>query len=1114
MVRIILQAIKMAPRLLWQMYIQPSQVYDFVQKGKDNVYLCTWGFFFAGLLIGIIAALPHYYIYGDIYQSLLFALIYAFIVTFSVAVAVASAVAFKVLSLSLGFMLLIFVFAVTVEVALARVFAYAATSAFLGVFVGALSVEYKTGGKFVFALSSVFSIVLIISSIETGPVEKTQIDMFLIEIVNSPGTIFILGGISILLWLFFYLIFKGKIKTQYKFAPLIFTSAVILILFILLILPGGKVKFLSYQAIMFPFSFLIGYMLTGSFFYGKESNLDKIEGHKKRKTLNIERQRYGRFQKSNLIWSPLATIIYYILVRTSGKIEIGTVLHIIFLGFMVIPLVTSHAPDYLLYLPAWFRQRRKIIQEYGNARKSIREYENAFLFKHELLLFPLPGLYRIPVFFARNKAIGMREAVKRIVHLYQFTFQQKQARKAVVKLLEDKARAHGLVLSLLEFEGDDLIENLARSHPLAALYLRLLAEIEQGEMQQSHASLVHAVSREMAKQEGYGFNEEIVVSLEALHILLTAETIKDIGRAVGQLEGIKTFPMDITYFTLIRNLFPELKKIKDSLGKIKDVERLVDQRSILNDQKQQCEALLGKVSQTFFQPFKSIWGSGLKQCIEVISREITLRKGSALVTIRLKNSEITASPAGQRLYFEIGNTGQELAEDISVTLDTEAPRVSFIAETGVKINVIETNSVKEISIPIIAPDEGKTTVKGVLTFSDRARHGKTLDFSFPLTILKKSGEFKEIANPYVVGTPLMGDDPFFFGREDAYRFIDKNILPVGGSHHTLLCHGRRRTGKTSLLYRLEYRGFTDKRLIPVNIDMQGIDDEKHFYKTLQDAVYEKLSLTAAGPVYNFSGFKGFFKKIKKELGERIIVLMFDEFEELQMRVEDGKISRTVFSNIRHLMQHEKKLVFLFCGTHRLEELSADYWSIFFNTAVYLRLGSLKPEHAAQLIKEPVKNQLTYDDLAVEQILKMSGCQPYLIQLICRHIVNDLNENKKRNHALVNDVDEVVEQIIEKGTDPFSKHTWDESTPLQRLILSWAAGELTRGQLEYIGPDDIFEKIKPFWSGLTKKELIGAMDQLVSKEVLAEREMRYWFPVNLSRKWVAARYPLRKVREEI
>ena len=51
-----------------------------------------------------------------------------------------------------------------------------------------------------------------------------------------------------------------------------------------------------------------------------------------------------------------------------------------------------------------------------------------------------------------------------------------------------------------------------------------------------------------------------------------------------------------------------------------------------------------------------------------------------------------------------------------------------------------------------------------------------------------------------------------------------------------------------------------------------------------------------------------------------MVLLVDEFEELQMRVEDNRISRTILSNIRHLMQHEKKLSFLFCGTHKLEAI--------------------------------------------------------------------------------------------------------------------------------------------------------------------------------------------------
>jgi len=39
---------------------------------------------------------------------------------------------------------------------------------------------------------------------------------------------------------------------------------------------------------------------------------------------------------------------------------------------------------------------------------------------------------------------------------------------------------------------------------------------------------------------------------------------------------------------------------------------------------------------------------------------------------------------------------------------------------------------------------------------------------------------------------------------------------------------------------------------------------------------------------------------------------------------------------------------------------------------------------------------------------MTGGQPYLIQLVCRTLVNSLNDKKKRNDALIDDVDDAVD----------------------------------------------------------------------------------------------------------
>src|SRR6185295_4109578 len=84
----------------------------------------------------------------------------------------------------------------------------------------------------------------------------------------------------------------------------------------------------------------------------------------------------------------------------------------------------------------------------------------------------------------------------------------------------------------------------------------------------------------------------------------------------------------------------------------------------------------------------------------------------------------------------------------------------------------------------------------------------------------------------------------------------------------------------------------------------------------------------------------FLPMVFKAIGQRHLLLLFDEFEELEMRVASGKLEPTIFPFFRHLMQHGDKLGFIFVGTHRLEELSADYWSILFNIALYKRVTFL------------------------------------------------------------------------------------------------------------------------------------------------------------------------------
>ena len=63
--------------------------------------------------------------------------------------------------------------------------------------------------------------------------------------------------------------------------------------------------------------------------------------------------------------------------------------------------------------------------------------------------------------------------------------------------------------------------------------------------------------------------------------------------------------------------------------------------------------------------------------------------------------------------------------------------------------------------------------------------------------------------------------------------------------------------------------------------------------------------------------------------------------------------------------------------------------------LYYRVSFLDETITRKLIQEPVAEELTYDTLAVDQIVHMTNNgQPFLTQLICRYVVERLNEKVK------------------------------------------------------------------------------------------------------------------------
>ena len=283
--------------------------------------------------------------------------------------------------------------------------------------------------------------------------------------------------------------------------------------------------------------------------------------------------------------------------------------------------------------------------------------------------------------------------------------------------------------------------------------------------------------------------------------------------------------------------------------------------------------------------------------------------------------------------------------------------------------------------------------------------------------------------PYVTGTPLRSDE-MFVGRQDVFDFVREHLLGAY-QNNVIVLHGQRRTGKTSILYRLQ-EVMADTH-VAVLVDMQGKaarGTADFLYALSDDIVYalENHSIFVELPerreyeeAPEFTFRSRFLRAAVGQLDGRNLLLMFDEFEELQKRVEDGRLEPEIFPFLRYLMQHEPRLDFLFSGTHKLEELGAEYWSILFNIAAYKRITFLDDDEVRRLVAEPVAPYgLEYDPLAVDRIIQVTAGHPYFAQVVCHEMVAYHNETE-RSYLTVTCVDEVLEPHHRARRGPLQVH---------------------------------------------------------------------------------------------
>lgn len=383
-------------------------------------------------------------------------------------------------------------------------------------------------------------------------------------------------------------------------------------------------------------------------------------------------------------------------------------------------------------------------------------------------------------------------------------------------------------------------------------------------------------------------------------------------------------------------------------------------------------------------------------------------------------------------------------------------------------------------------------------------------------------EFTPIHNPYIVGNPIK-DSKMFFGREEDFAYVRSQLTGSERGGLVVLC-GARRSGKTSILFQI-LDGRLGDDFVPVLIDMQSmtIGSDADFLKKLTRAIVTSDVVPSYASIEQFvvdkpddpyAAFDAFVAHIIESLGGRKLVLTFDEYELFETNIDSGIMSERILQLLSGIIEHHGVFV-VFTGSDKLEQRDRGYWNIFLSKSQQKRISFLHIRDTMRLITQPVAGEVEYDDDVKEEIAGLTAGQPFYTQVLCRSIIDRLNDERK-HHVTLDDLEHVVTEVVENPLPQMIFH-WNTLADTQRLAMAVIAERLRAGGesvsseeiCEFAEREDIGFRFDPVALNKSLESLFH--DDLVVKDADADR---YCFKMGLWRRWITRMHSVWQVIDEI
>lgn len=505
-------------------------------------------------------------------------------------------------------------------------------------------------------------------------------------------------------------------------------------------------------------------------------------------------------------------------------------------------------------------------------------------------------------------------------------------------------------------------------------------------------------------------------------------------------------------------------------------------------------------------------------------------EGDRLVIIPRLSAEFRNSCRSNKegtLFMEIKNNGSGMAENVKVRLLLKGYG-NIKGEDVREFENIRGSEIISVVFDYDMADEGEFEAEVTIEYSDLKGQQDVKVIPVVLKAVKAEQKFERIINPYQFIAVSMPKD--FYGRK---KIIETILNNLNGSDYdnVLVIHGLRRVGKTSILNHLMYLYDKEERLVPVFVDLQ-------YYRSypMVDLIYSgickkiRIALMHKGIKVDMPrledfkeapvvAFNDYLDEIQFSLGDKVIILMFDEFEELINGVNTGDYDAHLLENLRSMMQHRKEVRFILAGADKVIEMLKDYASIIFNMTYPIEVSFMEEEEARELIVKPLEGIVEYGKTSVDKIIAYTNSHPFYMKIICHELIERLN-SEKRYFVHSSDVDRAVEDIVRNSQYSYFDPMWSIFNTVEKLILSAIAAH-TKYIEDNISLKDIY-KIVAQYKDVSKKEFIESIDRLLIRNVIRENNsgnnreesVAYGLTMEFIRLWIKYNKTLEKTALEV